>query len=226
MKALHKALKPRTDHGRPSHHQQQRPRPAKARAHAPGSREGTAWPIQPSTAGPSHSIILQMKTCSVPNCDAKTDARGLCRKHYQRWKAHGDPLYQRTFPGSVSSYGYRVHSSKGRREFEHKLVVERALGHPLPPGAEIHHVNENKLDNRPENLVVCPNHAYHALLHVRSAALAATGNPNLRRCCICKGYDKPENLIFYRSGGGESGRHAQCQRDAANARYQRKKETQ
>ncbi|WP_329376175.1 HNH endonuclease signature motif containing protein [Streptomyces sp. NBC_01483] len=31
------------------------------------------------------------KTCTMPNCDAKVSARGLCNKHYKRWKAHGDP---------------------------------------------------------------------------------------------------------------------------------------
>lgn len=31
------------------------------------------------------------KTCTMPDCDAKVSARGLCNKHYKRWKAHGDP---------------------------------------------------------------------------------------------------------------------------------------
>lgn len=31
-------------------------------------------------------------TCSVDGCEAATHARGWCKKHYQRWSTHGDPL--------------------------------------------------------------------------------------------------------------------------------------
>lgn len=30
-------------------------------------------------------------TCSVPGCEGKHHARGWCKKHYQRWRRHGDP---------------------------------------------------------------------------------------------------------------------------------------
>jgi len=31
-------------------------------------------------------------TCSINECESAIHARGWCRKHYQRWKVHGDPL--------------------------------------------------------------------------------------------------------------------------------------
>lgn len=31
------------------------------------------------------------KTCTMPDCDTRVAARGLCNKHYSRWKQHGDP---------------------------------------------------------------------------------------------------------------------------------------
>lgn len=31
------------------------------------------------------------RQCTVPNCDRPHDAKGYCRKHYARWKRHGDP---------------------------------------------------------------------------------------------------------------------------------------
>lgn len=99
----------------------------------------------------------------------------------------------------ITNQGYRrIRSEDGlTSEFEHRLVVERALGHRLPVRAQIHHVNEDRLDNRPQNLVACEGAAYHKLLHVRQAALDATGDANARRCEICHGYDKPENLWLH-----------------------------
>jgi hypothetical protein len=83
--------------------------------------------------------------------------------------------------------------------YEHTLVAERALGRYLPDGAEVHHFNEVKADNRGTNLVVCPSRKYHLLLHVRSDALRASGNPNYRKCPYCKTYDDTANMGFHAS---------------------------
>lgn len=32
------------------------------------------------------------KLCSVEGCNNKVDSRGFCKKHYVRWRRHGDPL--------------------------------------------------------------------------------------------------------------------------------------
>lgn len=34
-------------------------------------------------------------TCTIDGCDARALARGWCSRHWQRWKRHGDPLYER-----------------------------------------------------------------------------------------------------------------------------------
>lgn len=46
-----------------------------------------------------------MHGCSVPGCERDHNAKGFCRRHYDRWKATGDPgpaEIQRQIRGSVS----------------------------------------------------------------------------------------------------------------------------
>ena len=102
----------------------------------------------------------------------------------KRWIVKGAPI--RFIHGHTGAFGKRgpehpgwrggrVLSSEGYVRIrrggiyvpEHVLVAESALGHSLPPGAEVHHRNQDHADNRPENLVICQDHSYHALLHAR-----------------------------------------------------------
>ena len=133
--------------------------------------------------------------CVVLGCDRSRSARGYCNMHYLRWRKRGDP--GKTQPvnqgNHINAYGYHF---IGRRP-EHVMIVEKVLGRSLPSGAIVHHTNEDKLDNRPDNLVVCPDRAYHNLLHQRMRALAACGDANWMLCPFCGKYDDPKRLYVY-----------------------------
>jgi hypothetical protein len=55
---------------------------------------------------------------------------------------------------------------------EHIIIAESALGKPLPEGAIVHHINEDKTDNRNHNLVICEGNGYHQFLHERMRVIA------------------------------------------------------
>ena len=85
--------------------------------------------------------------------------------------------------------------------YEHTVVCERALGKPLPPGAHVHHVDGNILNNSPRNLVICENNSYHKLLHIRAEVVRLGGNPNTERVCPVCGVVLPLDQFWHRSSG-------------------------
>lgn len=56
---------------------------------------------------------------------------------------------------------YRKHSGR----HEHRQVAEQILGRPLRRGEVVHHINRDKRDNRPENLMIFSSQAEHARWH-------------------------------------------------------------
>jgi hypothetical protein len=132
----------------------------------------------------------------------------------------------------ISSGGYvqRFVGEPGRRyRFEHELVAEQVLGHPLPPDACIHHVNGIKTDNANANLVICQDDSYHFELHRKMAVRRAGGNPwTDRLCCLCR-RPKPAT-VFYRQSikrspynpDGRASVCSECGRAKTNAWRQRR----
>lgn len=62
----------------------------------------------------------------------------------------------------MHSLGYvRVNIGANKRELEHRVIIEKALGKKLPKNAVSHHVDEDKAGNANKNLVLCENRSYH-----------------------------------------------------------------
>lgn len=81
----------------------------------------------------------------------------------------------------VTTTGYvSVYLGKGKRQLEHRLVMERILGRPLQRREEVHHINGDRTDNRPDNLrILSPGE--HQRFHDFGARQRAT-----RPVLICK----------------------------------------
>lgn len=87
----------------------------------------------------------------------------------------------------------RGYANNTKRQYIHKLVVEKALGRVLKGTEEIHHLDEDKGNYTASNLVVCPDRKYHLLLHARTRIIKAGGDPNKDLICSycqeCKSRD-------------------------------------
>jgi|SRR5215469_5231505 len=114
-----------------------------------------------------------MKLCIVEDCgrDTSKGSQGYCGMHWLRLTRYGrlHSIVNRGSGRTITSAGYvLLQMADGSRQYEHVVVAQQALGKPLPQGAVVHHMNRDPSDNHtPFNLVICPDQAYHLLLHQR-----------------------------------------------------------
>jgi hypothetical protein len=107
---------------------------------------------------------LQKKTGSMRNCKA-------CNKEFYARPSEDRRGYKRTYCSAdchiptergkaISTDGYYV--IRGKKV--HRIIMEECLGRKLLRTEIVHHINENKLDNRIENLQVV-SRAEHNRIH-------------------------------------------------------------
>jgi len=71
------------------------------------------------------------------------DYIGEARKQWKGGRITTDQGYSKVRVGDVGDRSYI---------YEHRLVMEQKLGRPLDQTENVHHINGDRLDNRPENL--------------------------------------------------------------------------
>jgi hypothetical protein len=75
-----------------------------------------------------------------------------------------------------------------------RKIAERILKRKLSKTTVVHHIDGDDDNNKPSNIVICEDQAYHLLLHKRERALKACGHADWIRCHTCKRYSPPEEM--------------------------------
>ncbi|MBU4486146.1 MAG: HNH endonuclease [Candidatus Delongbacteria bacterium] len=70
------------------------------------------------------------------------------------------------FRTRTSSSGYRQYNSGSGWNYTHRTVAANKVGGTIFNNHQVHHINGNKLDNRPSNLTIL-SHSDHAKVHIK-----------------------------------------------------------
>jgi hypothetical protein len=178
-----------------------------------------------------------MRVCSVPGCTDRHEARGLCNRHYARWRKHGTaddirPSAEERFWSKVdktdgcwfwtayrdrNGYGkFGVGGRAGGMVSAHRVAYEMVVG-PIPAGLVLDHLCRNPGCVRPDHL----DPVTHAE-NCRRGVAAEVNRARQRAVTHCpQGHPYDEENTSYKKTGAR--RCKACARAYANRNYPRRK---
>jgi len=139
---------------------------------------------------PKRKLKRDKKCQFCTNLVNKKGARNMCPRHYKTYLKYGDALYidkqlqyeQDVLDGKIidDTLFYRTYKKPTKdgyirdkdKRYIHKRIMEQKIGRPLLNNVEVvHHIDLNKLNNKPDNLHLCENRSEHNELHNQLNAL-------------------------------------------------------
>ena len=111
----------------------------------------------------------------------KTTAKSFCNAScYHRFKVgSGNPKWRggiTTYDGYIYRY-FPQHPQAIKKGYvaQHRLVMESIIGRFLLPEESVHHIDGNKENNSPENLMLMENEGKHRKLHAKYRTFNSKG---------------------------------------------------
>lgn len=147
----------------------------KGKKHCFCSRE-CLWAFSSRTQNPDHYLELADHTKAAAHMSALN--RELNPK--RDWGPKEERTRREYPPGSTRREKLRLallDRGEGRSyrklygRHEHRVVAEQKLGRPLRKGEVVHHIDGDKRNNKPENLMVFASQAEHAKWHKKAGDL-------------------------------------------------------
>lgn len=165
-------------------------------------------------------------TCSIPDCDRRSRARGLCYKHWRQWRATvsfgpgnvASRLEAKTdrtgscwvWLGSTTRFGYGQVYVDGKMRLAHRVAYELDQG-PIPVGKELDHLCRNRQCIKPAHL--------EPVSAIENMRRGRVGKWNAEKTQCPQGHPYDEANTQHKSGNRRACRA--CAREAARQRRQR-----
>lgn len=159
-----------------------------------------AMPIKKSKPSKSRMVYVKCYTCGKrfekPRCEISKH-NFCCFRHFVIWNSKRMSEYDKKENIMNKKDGWTKEMRLKRREITlsncknedkaykkylgrhiHRIVAEKMLGRKLKKGEVVHHIDGNKTNNKPENLMIFKSQSEHAKFHMLLKKGAKHGKRN------------------------------------------------